>query len=196
MQNKEEWKEAVGTNGVYEVSNLGRIRNKKSGHIKSVRLDRNGYFHFTTHTKNFNVHRLVGLSWIPNPNNYPVLNHINGIKTDNRVENLEWCTISHNVREAYRLGLNKGRPKKKVIEYDISFYYNLSKVFELYKEEDTIRGNCKTIHQIDREGNIVDTFPSIIEASIKTKINRSSINDCLRGRKNAHYAGGYLWEYA
>lgn len=53
------------------------------------------------------LHRLVAETFIPNPNNYPVINHINGNKLDNRAENLEWCTISHNNKEAYRLGLRK-----------------------------------------------------------------------------------------
>ena len=57
------------------------------------------------------IHRLVAKTFIPNPNNYPVVNHINGNKLDNRIDNLEWCTISHNNKEAYRLGLRKVSPK-------------------------------------------------------------------------------------
>ena len=53
------------------------------------------------------LHRLMAETFIPNPNNYPIINHINGDKQDNRVENLEWCTFSYNNKEAYRLGLRK-----------------------------------------------------------------------------------------
>ena len=55
------------------------------------------------------VHRLVAETWIPNPNHYKEVNHINGDKSDNRVENLEWTTRSENIRHSYRTGLTKGR---------------------------------------------------------------------------------------
>ena len=64
-------------------------------------------------TKIKKLHRIIAETFIPNPNNYPVVNHINGNKLDNRVENLEWCTQSWNNKEAYRLGLRKVSEKTR-----------------------------------------------------------------------------------
>lgn len=66
---------------------------------KVVLVRENGGF------KNYKVHRLVAEKYIPNPENLPCINHINGDKLDNRVENLEWCTQKHNIQEAFRLEL-------------------------------------------------------------------------------------------
>lgn len=56
-------------------------------------------------SKRFRIHRLIAKTFIPNPNNFPEVNHINGNKKDNCINNLEWCTHKHNMKEAYKLGL-------------------------------------------------------------------------------------------
>lgn len=56
-------------------------------------------------SKRFRIHRLIAKTFIPNPNNFPEVNHINGNKKDNCINNLEWCTRKHNMKEAYKLGL-------------------------------------------------------------------------------------------
>ena len=92
-------------NGDYTVWENGQIRVNYKDCINIYEL--NGYDTISYKNKTLYVHRLIAEAFIPNPNNYPCINHINGNKKDNRIENLEWCTYSHNNKEAYKLGLKK-----------------------------------------------------------------------------------------
>lgn len=124
MENNTEeiWKDVVGCEGYYQVSNLGRIKSLDrqivnrlgvvtnfSSKIMYLKAGKFGYIIANINTSGYKrqvkAHRLVAMAFIPNPLNKPQVNHINGIKTDNRVENLEWCTASENRIHALKTGL-------------------------------------------------------------------------------------------
>ena len=118
----EEWRDVPGWEGLYMVSSAGEVRNSKNHRI-APRTTENGYlrvwFSKNGDVKTFAVHRLVATAFLPNPEDLPEVNHINGRKTDNRVSNLEWCTISHNRKHSqYVLGKESGKPKRPVICVD------------------------------------------------------------------------------
>lgn len=121
----EEWRDIPEFNGVYMISNRGRLLSKQRviNHRNSQRLlkekvlktiiNKKGYveYQITHNSKHYNrlAHRLVAEAFIPRVEGKPMINHINGVKTDNRVENLEWCTNQENILHAYRTGLIKKR---------------------------------------------------------------------------------------
>lgn len=112
---KEIWEDIVGYNGLYKVSNFGKImsfRLKKNGKLCSLEITNLGYKRVTLFNsdgvrKRYSVHRLVAITFIPNPENKPEVNHLNSNPGDNRVNNLEWCTRIENEQHSYKIGEKK-----------------------------------------------------------------------------------------
>lgn len=152
----EEWKdtEYIG----YKVSNLGRIKNEQ-GKILKTQI-RKGYCDVGLHIegqrqpKIVKVHRLVAKAFIPNPNNYPLVNHKDENKQNNRVDNLEWCTQKYNLNYGHR----NDKIKKKVLQFDSdnNFIKEYKSITDASKEcnvliSDIVR-SCKTHY---KAGNFI-----------------------------------------
>lgn len=124
---KEEWRDIPGYESLYQVSNHGRVKGPRG--VLRPFLSRDGYLINTASLSRgrvrTGVHRLVALAFIPNPEGKPQINHINGIKTDNRPENLEWVTCSENNLHRRRvLHGGGGRPKRPVVCLDTGAEYS------------------------------------------------------------------------
>ena len=167
MTEKEIWKEIKGTNGNYQVSNLGNIRSiprnrTKGGILKPLKCDRNNYdlvsIYINGVKKRCFIHKLVAQAFIPNPLNKPQVNHKNGNKHDNRASNLEWVTCQENITHTYRHQLHK---TKQVIQV--------------------------------KDNKIVKVYRNSLFASKETGIIQSSIWYCLNGKQKT--AGGFEWCY-
>lgn len=111
----------------YSVNELGVIKNTKTNTVKKQTLTNDGYYRVSLFnnkgSKTFYVHRLVALTFIDNIDNYPVVNHKDGCKTNNIVDNLEWLSHSQNIRHSYNIGSSKARKSSKLSDKDIIEIY-------------------------------------------------------------------------
>lgn len=117
----EEWKDIKGYEGLYQVSNEGKIKGVKRNIIRKV--SDNGYGYYVVLLSNNGkkiahyVHRLVAEAFIPNPDNLPQVNHKNEVKTLNTVENLEWCDAKYNMNYGTARSRTSEKQMKKVYQY-------------------------------------------------------------------------------
>lgn len=168
----EKWKDIKGYEGLYQVSDQGRVKSfvrRKEGKILKLQTTYKGYLSVKVGGKRVAVHRKVAKAFIPNLDNKPQVNHIDGIKTNNNVDNLEWCTNSENQIHANKLGLRR-TPKGE----------------EVY--------NSIPVLQYDMKGNFIKRWGSQTTASEELKISHSQINACCLKKRHYKSAGGFIWK--
>ena len=193
---KEIWKPIEGYEGLYEISNFGNVkslarswnfRDYGNGKVQVVKskekilkntISKCGYMQARLSKNNKHglkaVHRLVAKAFIPNPENKPQVNHIDGNKQNNRVDNLEWCNNSENQLHAWKLGLQTPYWKGKFGKDHIQ---------------------SKKVMQYDKNKNLIKIWDSVNEASKTLNIDDASISRCCLHYKYRHTAGGFIWEY-
>ena len=183
------WAAVPGYEGLYEVSTEGRVRGAKrsgcTGKPLKGRVDHGGY-HVVTLTracvsKHVRTHRLVALAFIPNPEGKRTVNHIDGDKLNNCVDNLEWATHSENHKHAYKIGLTKVSDLQRAAASRTG-----KRTCELNRPR-------RAVYMISLEGNRLQDFISAHEAARYVNGCASAIIACCRGRSKTHK--GYRWQY-
>lgn len=177
------WKDLTGYIGIYQVSNNGRIKSlsrkivRKNGQIAIVKekilkskKDRYGYFFIVLSNNNIRktilVHRLVAAAFIPNPENKPCIDHIDGNRTNNHADNLRWVTAKEN-----------------------SNNYNAPNTYKGKK----INKGGKAVLQYDLEGNFIKEWVTTMEIQRQLNYHRSNISNCCNGLVKTAY--NYIWRY-
>ena len=123
----------------YYISNLGRFKNSKGIIMKDYKPHHSGYIYVRVNKKKFSLHRLVSLMFIPNPENKPFVNHIDGNKTNNCLENLEWVTCSENNKHNYTNNIKK-KYTRPIIQYNLEM--NQMNKFNSIKEAGDFLNIC------------------------------------------------------
>lgn len=187
----EEWRPVVGYEGLYEVSNDGKVRSitrdrecgitgvhHYEGRELSLSHDAYGYLQCALcdsgRIKKAKVHRLVASAFIPKVDGKNHVNHLNGVKDDNRVENLEWCDIAENNRHAYATGLSHGVPR-----------------------DATLRGAEKSAQKRRRAVIRSDgqRFESAAAASRALGVSSCMVAKTIRGSNNARTVKGFSFRW-
>lgn len=181
------WKDIVEYEGLYQVSNLGKVRGLSRliivGNYKRLVKQRilkpgtdvNGYLFVCLYNginhRMFRIHRLVAIHFIPNTENKPEVNHIDGIKMNNYALNFEWVNRSENILHGFKIGIIKKS--------------QLNKFGKDHK-------SSIPVYQYDMNGNFMHSYDGMTEAERKTGIKQSGISRCASGRRN--HAGNFIWK--
>lgn len=181
---KETWKDVLGWEGFYEISNTGVVASKERevsyGSVNYIRKRQkikqwNDFYGYKIVTLcaggkrgNIRVHRIFAEAYIPNPENKPLINHKDGDKANNDIKNLEWSTYSENIKHGYTKGLNTGMRGKANINKRIS------------------------IDQYDLKGSFIRNWSSGLEAAKHLKLAISGISLALNGKRK--HCGGFIWK--
>ena len=187
----EQWKTIQGYEGLYSVSNRGRVYSYRSKRCLKPAHTKAGYHcvHLADKGKVsvMFIHRLVALAFIPNPQDKPTVNHINEIKTDNRVENLEWATNHEQNINGTRIARVRAHTdyKSRGIDYSV--------IAAKHDYKNINKKQRKPVLQLSMDGLLLAHFDSLADAARSLGIKPSHICCCLKGRRKS--CAGYQWKY-
>ena len=176
------WKDVTGYEGLYKVSNYGNVislnyKNQHRSHLLSQSKSSTGYLHVQLYKSKIastkNVHVLVASEFIQKPNQCDEVNHKDGDKTNNHINNLEWVSKSENQKHSIKIGLRTPSP-------------NIGKTGGLHP-------TSKRIAQYDLDGNFLRAWDSVTEAAKHIGCRPSTISNCLTGKRPTMH--GYKWSY-
>ena len=179
------WKDIEGYEWIYQVNELWNIKSFKFWRETILKnwSDKNWYLHTTLcklwKRKNFKIHRLIWIYFIENPENKKEINHINWITNDNRLENLEWCTPSENIKHAFKIWLCYNNHYKINHPYRWKFWKN--------------HHSSIPVLQYDLQWSLIRSWESAKFAQNELKINSSSISRTCKWKTKT--AGGFIWKY-